>query len=545
MAPDSNTKTQSLLMRSDLAKLGVPPQEVLRWLREGWVECLGELAPGDTPGDGDVVLGVTDPKLRDRLTADLALIGKGDAILAPARARAAMLRVLIDRHERVEEPVPPAPAHAAPVAARAPDLAADAERLEHTAAEMLIETLGPAVDETLHDEAMDLLGDLEAHADQARRDEAATGEPSAREVEADVPAASSSVDDADWEADSAFEGFDADALMDLTAAWDEVPCAVDEVADEPDVDAAPPAASDAADEPAIVDEVPTALVEQTAEVPAPANPDAAEASVEVGPIESTEFTAVDTAQVAEIAEAAAPEPIENAPAIADETVSTVTPAPTFEDNLDGVIDPTIDAAPAAAAPVTATEPGFTEELATIDETPDAIVAHGVEDPAPAPPQDATEADVTLDASAAAVAPSSEPDFAPADRLEDAPTATAPEPTPTPAPSFEPALAALRRELAATQHGQQRIEQALTQLGTEMGDLGASLQKTLALAASTDGGPRLVLRPRRSVPGSILVAGAIALWSVVLWVKTGNGRLALLGIAAANIVFCGLHWARRR
>ncbi len=273
---------------------------------------------------------------------------------------------------------------------------------------------------------------------------------------------------------------------------------------------------------------------------APATPDAAEANVEVGPLESTELTAVDTAQVAEIVDAAAPEPVENESAIADEAASAVTPAPTFEDSLDDVIDPTIDAAPTAPAPVTATEPEFTEELAALAETPDAIVAQDVEDPAPPPQQDATEGDVTLDAPEAAVAPSSEPGFAPADRREEAPA-----PTPTPAPSFEPALAALRRELAATQHGQQRIEHALTQLGTEMGDLGASLQKTLALAASTDGGPRLVLRPRRTVPGSILVAGAIALWSVVLWVKTGNGRLALLGIAAANIVFCGLHWARRR
>lgn len=95
------------------------------------------------------------------------------------------------------------------------------------------------------------------------------------------------------------------------------------------------------------------------------------------------------------------------------------------------------------------------------------------------------------------------------------------------------VVALRDALQRTSIGQLQLQQTLTHLAGEMTALG----ETLGSVAQ----PRFLV-PRRRRPGSFtLFAVALLLlsWSFVLWIRTGDLRIGVLGLLLTNVVVCGL------
>jgi hypothetical protein len=101
MTPPTASLLQHLLTRSDLARLGILPEQLDAWLAEGSMESVGELPDGD--GRDEQVLSVADTTLRSDLVTQLAAIGKSAVLLNP-QALLAFLQGAASRNSQADVP---------------------------------------------------------------------------------------------------------------------------------------------------------------------------------------------------------------------------------------------------------------------------------------------------------------------------------------------------------------------------------------------------------------------------------------------------------
>lgn len=91
---------QHLLTRSDLAKLEVPPGDILDWLGAGSLE---PIASPDAVTSNDPIFTVSDRALRQRLAERLATVGKPTVVLSPLRVRSFLVRAMMQEHDQTAE----------------------------------------------------------------------------------------------------------------------------------------------------------------------------------------------------------------------------------------------------------------------------------------------------------------------------------------------------------------------------------------------------------------------------------------------------------
>jgi hypothetical protein len=85
--------SQHLLTRSDLAQLEIPAARVAHWLSKGWLEQVAALSAEH--GVPNPVFAVLDDQLKDELSSRLVELGKAEVVFSPLRIRSVLLRSLL------------------------------------------------------------------------------------------------------------------------------------------------------------------------------------------------------------------------------------------------------------------------------------------------------------------------------------------------------------------------------------------------------------------------------------------------------------------
>lgn len=587
MPTPTHSLSRHLLKRSDFELLGVPTAQVVRWLGKGWLEQIGNL-PIDDP-NGDAVFAIADPALRADLTQQLQGLGKTEVVVSPMRSRSLLLRCSLLGSPRPQD-------HAQALADELAGTVAIGDALEPPVVprDLLAEVFrDPRVVEALAEEAQAIVAEvnqlLSSAREAARLDlldaasaaaaETPTDASSADEIHAATPAEPEPAapqpaepepagpdheppaeadpaegDDGDgdfFDADDLFETFGNRQSAVRAEAAAEPPTPLEAMPlSAPDTPSPLPAAEDQPVSTADLAVLPTAEADQPDEPDQPDQPDqpdepdapiaAQETSEPLSAAAPSHETVLDPRPTeAELDELLAPSDavthsaeFGGEPVAFHETATTGTPATTAGQQ--------IDTAPAAPAPEPEPAPAESDAIA----------------PQPSGIQVDSKAHVDA-APAALTAVTAFLGELRQTLVELAQRHSAPPPAPAPSLDVQPLVLVMHEGLAQTREHTASQAKALGALEDRLGQLGKHLEQGVALAvhaaianqpkATTTHSPTVAITTPAHRQGLAMLALCVLLvgWSAVLWFKTGNARLALGTLVAANAIGCAMLLGRRR
>lgn len=575
MPPTTHSLSRHLLKRSDLDQLGVPTEQVVRWLANGWLEQIGTL-PIDDP-QGDVVFAVADPDLREDLTRQLQALGRAEVVVSPTRARSLLLRCSLlgaqREHAALEVSSPPS---AAPD--RAPTDGEPGPRdllAEVFADSRVVEALAGEAEAIAHEVSQLLASAREA----ARLDLLDAVSAAVAESQPLLPHVSEPTN-ADGEP---APGEQAERDPEPEPSAPEPPTAPAEDEDGADLDADDGSADDAADDFFDADDLLDAFGRRGREpaqesTSARGRADFGESTLPVEPaLAGSSGAAGASSQDSEPASHGAAANVDAEPEVPATMESAATTGSTTElDELliaPAVEPPTTDFAPAATTE-TFRESGAEAALpdpmsTTVAGVPPAVEVHeatvgrqlaGLEpatatttDTPPIVARESASGDMLQEVTAALVALRTTLTEL-AGRPPSSPTAATP-PSPL---DVQPLVAALQQGAATAEAAAAAQSKALESIDARLDRLGERIEHGVALAVHAAIGQRPAESPTTPVilpwtaggsPRSTMALMALCVlvtaWSAVLWLKTGDSRLALGTLVAANAIGCVLLLGRRR
>lgn len=471
-SPDQQPSHQ-LLLRRDLHGLAIPVKQLCEWVSHGWLEQVGTLPDGGADA-GDPVYAVFSAKLQLELAQRLAAQGRTDMALSPMRARSLLLRTLLSR-KGIVLPFDPA---------------ADPDKDEALAEQLAASLLGA----NFLQEVTDLAHNLTAEVDTftATADEAETC-------------------------------FDADSLLETTAAWSQPP--------SPTTGTSPPSpaepADGTADEGLVMTQETPVLDPKVECTPEPAAVTGAE--VEQVPPALPSTSAFDQEEHLSEAELAQLMGSVGMPAPED---TAIEPATGEAPHSDGML---AAAAEAAARSEDETVPELQES--PFRESGPPVPAPVFAEPPPPPPPPPVDL---------------QPLVQEIGLLHKAVAAIAEKPAPV--LDLQPLVTALREGHEADGKDRAEIVKGIAGIASGLREFGTKVELGAALAAeAVQTANEALLRPmpaaahRRAAAGNtaLLAVGFLLLcWAGVYWLKTGDTRIALGGLVAANFAACALMAWRR-